>query len=102
MIFSLACQTACDGWRNVDYVTEAAKFFSYWTFMPWIIVTYTGLSVIDGILGTGINLSLVLRHSNVMHLGRMLITNHQKEIFLSILIISCKEYVQSHSKIQVQ
>ena len=57
MIFSLACQTACDGWRNVDYVTEAAKFFSYWTFMPWIIVTYTGLSVIDGILGTEINLS---------------------------------------------
>ena len=53
--FSLACQTACDGWRNVDYVTEAAKFFSYWTFMPWIIVTYTGLSVIDGILGTGIH-----------------------------------------------
>ena len=25
--------------------------------MPWIIVTYTGLSVIDGILGTEINLS---------------------------------------------
>ena len=68
MIFSLACQTACDGWRNVDYVTEAAKFFSYWTFMPWIIVTYTGLSVIDGILGTEMNLS----RQNVMHLGRML------------------------------
>jgi len=51
LLCDLACQTACDGWRNVDYVTEAAKFFSYWTFMPWVIVTYTGLSVIDGILG---------------------------------------------------
>jgi len=51
LLCDLACATACDGWRNVDYVTEMAKFFSYWTFMPWIIVTYTGVSIIDGLLG---------------------------------------------------
>ena len=60
---SLACATACDGWKNVDYVTEMAKFFSYWTFMPFIIMTYAGISTIDGVLGI---CGTVLEHKPTM------------------------------------
>ena len=37
---SLACSAACDGWKNVDYITESATFFTYWTCLPWITFTY--------------------------------------------------------------
>ena len=52
--------------------------------MPWIIVTYTGLSVIDGILGTGINGSVDSENKN----GFKLTHN--------------KEYAQSHWSIREQ
>jgi len=51
LLCDLACQTACDGWRNVDYVTEAAKFFTYWTILPWFTVTFTVMGTVDGITG---------------------------------------------------
>merc|ERR1712141_701064 len=63
LLCDLACSAACDGWRNVDYVTESAIFFSYWTFLPFITVTYCGISVIDGILGI---CGIVLEHSTTM------------------------------------
>jgi len=63
LLCDLACSAACDGWRNVDYVTESAIFFSYWTFLPFITVTYCGISVIDGILGI---CGIVLEHVPTM------------------------------------
>jgi len=63
LLCDLACATACDGWKNVDYVTEMAKFFSYWTFMPFIIMTYAGISTIDGVLGI---CGTVLEHKPTM------------------------------------
>ena len=40
-----------DGWDNVDHVTEMAKFFTHWTFMPYIIMVYAGISIVGGVVG---------------------------------------------------
>ena len=55
-IFSLVCAGACEqlcgeSWRHVDYRTETAIFFSYWTCLPWFQITYCIFAIIDGIVG---------------------------------------------------
>lgn len=40
-----------------------AKFFSYWTFMPFIIMIYAGISTVDGVLGI---CGTVLEHKPTM------------------------------------
>ena len=55
-IFSLVCAGACEqicgeSWRHVDYGTETAIFFSYWTCLPWFQITYCIFAIIDGIVG---------------------------------------------------
>lgn len=35
----------------MDYGTDAAIFFSYWTFLPFISASYCGLLAIEGIVG---------------------------------------------------
>ena len=49
--FSLCQATIEDGIEGVDYVTETAKFFTYWTVLPYIIGCYTVLAAIDAIIG---------------------------------------------------
>ena len=56
VIFSLVCAGACEqicgeSWRHVDYGTETAIFFSYWTCLPWFQITYCIFAIIDGIVG---------------------------------------------------
>merc|ERR1711953_710962 len=51
LLCGLAEATAEDGWRNVDYITEAAVFFSYWTFLPYISMSFCVISALNGIVG---------------------------------------------------
>merc|ERR1712062_785432 len=61
LLCGLAEATAEDGWRNVDYITEAAVFFSNWTFLPYISMSFCVISALNGIVGI-IGISLQNEH----------------------------------------
>ena len=77
-IFSLVCAGACEqicgeSWRHVDYGTETAIFFSYWTCLPWFQITYCIFAIIDGIVGIA---AVLADHVPTLKVVRSLLYEH--------------------------
>ena len=63
-----------------------AKFFSYWTFVPWIAVSYCILAVVDGILGV---IAVVQESRDLMKATMILTIIYLILAILVLLFYSC-------------